>query len=154
MIEKPQVVQTKAQAVALLKLKVPRDEIQSVMGPGLQEVKAAVEKQGKSSTGPWFTHHLKMDPKVFDFEIGVPVASAIAPAGRVKPGELPAAKVARTVYSGPYEGLGDAWGEFEAWIKAQGLSPAQDLWEVYVTGPEASSDPGAWRTELNRPLKA
>ena len=49
----------------------------------------------------------------------------------MKPGTLPAARVARTVYHGDYEGLGEAWGEFGEWIKAQGLKPAPDLWEVY-----------------------
>jgi len=28
----------------------------------------------------------------------------------------------------------------------------QDLWEVYVAGPESGPDPATWRTELNRPL--
>lgn len=51
-----------------------------------------------------------MDPDTFDFEVGVPVAAPVAAAGRVKPGELPAATVARTVYHGDYSGLGEAWG--------------------------------------------
>jgi effector-binding domain-containing protein len=61
-------------------------------------------------------------------------------------------RVARTVYRGPYEGLGTAWGEFNAWIAANGHTPAPDLWECYVAGPESSPDPATWRTELNRPL--
>jgi effector-binding domain-containing protein len=93
-----------------------------------------------------------MDPEVFDFELGVPVTRAVEPSGRVIPGKLPAARVARTVYHGPYEGLGAAWGEFEQWITAAGHSPAPDLWEFYVRGPESSPDPADWRTELNRPL--
>jgi effector-binding domain-containing protein len=60
--------------------------------------------------------------------------------------------VARVVYRGPYEGLGAAWGEFDAWIAANGHKPGTDLWECYVAGPESSPDPAAWRTELNRPL--
>jgi effector-binding domain-containing protein len=60
--------------------------------------------------------------------------------------------VARTVYHGSYEGLGTAWGEFDAWVKAQGHTPAQNLWECYVAGPETGPDPRNWRTELNRPL--
>ena len=93
-----------------------------------------------------------MDPNIFDFEIGVPVTAPVAAAGRVKAGELPATRVARTVYRGPYEGLGAAWGEFDAWIAAEGYKTAPDLWECYVAGPESSPDPGSWRTELNRPL--
>jgi effector-binding domain-containing protein len=70
----------------------------------------------------------------------------------VKPGQLPATTVARTVYHGDYEGLGAAWGEFGAWIKANGYTPAPNLWECYVAGPESNPDPATWRTELIRPL--
>jgi effector-binding domain-containing protein len=89
---------------------------------------------------------------VFDFEACVPVGSPAAASGRVRPGRLPAARVARTVYRGPYEGLAGAWGELCAWIEANGLTPREDLWECYLTGPESSPDPADWRTELNRPL--
>jgi effector-binding domain-containing protein len=122
------------------------------MGPGLGEVRAAIAAQGIAPAGPWFTHHLRMDPDTFDFEIGVPVTAPVTAAGRVKAGQLPATTVARTVFHGNYEGLGAAWGEFDAWIAAQGHTPGADLWECYVAGPESNPDPSAWRTELNRPL--
>jgi effector-binding domain-containing protein len=152
MIDTPKITQTRTQLIAMIHLTIPREEIQKVMGPGIDEVRAAVAAQGIATTGPWLTHHLKMDPKVFDFEIGVPVASAVSPTGRVKPGQLSASRVARTVYHGGYEGLGEAWGELGTWIKAKGLKPAEDLWEVYVTDPGTNPDPSTWRTELNRPL--
>ncbi|MBO9539070.1 GyrI-like domain-containing protein [bacterium] len=152
MIETPQITQSEAQLTAFIHLTVPREEIQEVMGPGIGEVMAAIAAQGIAPAGPWFTHHLRMDPEIFDFEICVPVTAPVAPAGRVQAGQLPAAKVARTVFHGNYEGLGDAWGEFMDWIEAQGHTPASDLWECYVKGPESSPNPADWRTELNRPL--
>ncbi len=153
MIDTPRIVHTDVQLTAIIRLTVPREEIREVMGPGHTELMAAVAAQGLTPTGPWFTHHLRMDPKIFDFELGVPVSARVAVAGRVGPGQLAAATVARTIYRGPYEGLGSAWGEFEAWIAAQGHTPAPDLWESYVAGPETGPDPATWRTELNRPLK-
>ncbi len=152
MIDSPQIVRSEEQLAAVIHVVVPRHEIQQVMGPGLQELMAGVAAQGVAVTGPWFTHHLRMPGETFDFEIGVPVASAVAPTGRIKPGKLPAATVARTVYRGPYEGLGPAWGEFSAWIAGQGRSPGGDLWERYVVCPGQSQNPNDWRTELNRPL--
>jgi len=152
MIDTPQFAQSAAVQMAHIHLTVPRVEIQRVMGPAIGELMAAIAAQGVAPAGPLFSHHLKMDPEVFDFEICVPVARAVAAAGRVKPGTLPAARVARTVYHGGYEGLGMAWGEFQAWIKSQGHKGAADLWEVYLTGPESGPDPSKWRTELNRPL--
>lgn len=152
MLDKPRLMQTAAQPAAIIRLTIPRAEIQKVMGPGITELMAAVAAQGIAPAGPIFSHHFRMDPDSFDFEIGVPIAAPIAAAGRVQAGQLPAATVARTVYHGSYEGLASAWGEFIAWIAAEGHTPAPDLWECYVAGPESSPDPAAWRTELNRPL--
>ena len=152
MLDTPKIVQTDVQPIAYVHLTIPREEIQSVMGPGLGEVMAAVAAQGLTPTGPWFDHHLKMTPDIFNFEICVPVKSPIKPAGRVKAGQLPASRVARTIYRGPYEGLGDAWEEFMGWIAGQGLTPREDLWQCYLTGPELNPNPATWSTELNRPL--
>ena len=152
MLDTPQIIQTSSLLTAYVHLDIPRSEIQDVMGPGIAEVMEALSAQGIAPAGPWFTHHLKMDPERFDFEICVPVTEPVTPVGRVRAGELPARKVARTVYQGPYEGLGDAWEAFMDWIEGQGLNPATDLWECYVAGPESAPDPANWRTELNRPL--
>jgi effector-binding domain-containing protein len=65
---------------------------------------------------------------------------------------LPAATVVRTIFHGDYEGLGSAWQQVDAWIAANGHTPGPDLWEVYVSGPESSSNPSEWRTELNKPI--
>ncbi len=152
MIENPSITQTERQHIAVIPVTCPRSEIRSVMGPGLAELRAAVAAQHVSPCGPWFTHHLRMDPDVFEFEIGVPVPMALAPLGRMQPGEWPEQRVARATYHGPYERLGAAWGEFEAWIAAQGHACAPDFWECYVIGPEPGSDPSTWRTEFYRPL--
>jgi len=153
MIDEPRIVTTEPQRAAVIHLTIPRNRIQEEMGPGHNELMSALQAQGVAPAGPWFTRHLRMDPAVFDFEIGVPVATEVKATGRVKPGVLPAAKVARTTYRGGYERLGSAWGEFEAWIKKQGHAAAPDLWEVYASGPETGNDPNLYRTELNRPLK-
>jgi len=151
-LDKPQIVQTAAQQTAIIRLTIPRAEIRTVMGPAHQELTAVLAAQGIAPAGPRFSHHLKMSPEIFDFEVGVPVTTPISATGRVQPGQLPATTVARTVYHGPYEGLGSAWAEFGAWITAEGHTPAPDLWECYVTGPESNPDPATWSTEFNRPL--
>ena len=153
MIDTPAIVDTAAQRAAVIHVTIPRSEIQQAMGSGFNELMSTLQEQGITPAGPWFSHHLRMDPGVFDFELGVPVSSDVTPAGRVKPGQLPAARVARTTYHGGYEGLGPAWGEFDAWLKQEGHATAGDLWEVYAAGPETGPDSSKYRTELNRPLK-
>lgn len=152
MIDTPRIVDSPAMLLAYIPLVVPRAQIREVMSPGIAEVLAAVAEQGQSPAGPWLTHHQRIDPEVFGFRICVPVAAPIWPAGRVQPGELAAARVAQTVYRGPYEGLAEAWPEFRAWVSAAGLIMRTDIWERYVLGPESSDDPAQWCTELNWPL--
>ena len=152
MIDTPHVAEAPEQITAVIRLTVPMADMSKVMGPAIQELLAAVAAQGRQCAGAVYDRVLRMDKGTFDLELGVPVAKPIAAAGRVKPGRLPAATVARTTYHGPYEGLGGAWGEFDAWVRAQGHTPAPDLWECYVAGPESGPDSSQWRTELNRPL--
>jgi effector-binding domain-containing protein len=152
MLETPHITRTDARQTAVIHLTIPRSEIQNVMGPGIQELMATVASQGIGPTGPWFSHHFAMHPDTFDFEIGVPVSGPVTPAGRVEQGSLPAARVARTVLHGNYDGLPGGWGEFLEWIAVEGHQTAPELWEVYVKGPESDPNPAAWRTELNKPL--
>ena len=153
MLATPQVIQTPAQMAAVIHLTVPRSEMMKVFGPAVGELMAALAAQKIEPIGAVFAHHLKMSPDTFDFELGVKTATPVKATGRVKPGELPASKVAQTIYSGPYEGLPSAWGEFDAWMKANGHEKAEDLWELYSVGPQSTPDPAGWRTELNRPLR-
>jgi effector-binding domain-containing protein len=152
MLATPQIITTEAQEAAVIRLIIPRNEMMKAFGPAVGELMTALAAQGVQPVGAVFAHHLRMSPDTFDFELGVKVSASVKPAGRVKPGFLPAAKVARTVYSGPYEGLSSAWGEFNQWLKANDHEQAENLWEVYSVGPQSSSDPANWRTELNRPL--
>lgn len=152
MIDTPEITLTEPLQAAVVRLTIPRSEIGNVMGPAIGEVMAALAAQGLAPAGPLFSHHFRVDAETFDFEVGVPVQGVVAPAGRVKPGSLPGVKAARTVYHGPYEGLGGAWGEFQAWVASRELNPAADVWETYLSGPETDPDPGTWRTELVQPL--
>jgi uncharacterized protein YndB with AHSA1/START domain/effector-binding domain-containing protein len=152
--EEPVVTETTPQLAATIHVTVPRSEIRSVMGPGLTEIMTAVKAQGVGPTGPWFTHHLKMDPATFDFEICVPVSAPVSSVGRVVSREIPSTQVVQTVYKGPYERLGTAWAEFNNWITANGHLPGPDFYECYPLGPESSPNSAEWRTELRRPLLA
>jgi effector-binding domain-containing protein len=152
MKNQPEVVAVDAQPTAAIRLTVPRSEIRDVMGPGITELMTTLAAQGVAPAGPWLNHHFRMEPAIFDFEIAVPVPRPVAEAGRVINSSLPAATVARTVYRGPYEGLGAAWGELDAWIREKGLTALPSLWEVYAVGPESGKEPSQWETVLHRPL--
>jgi effector-binding domain-containing protein len=152
-IESPSVIDLPPQTVAMIPITVAREQIKDVMGPGLQELVAALKAQGLVPVGVWFTHHLRRPTDSFDFEICIPVASTVIATGRVQPSQTPPMTAAKTVYRGPYEGLGDAWGAFITWVSANGHAAATDLYERYIAGPESSADPAKWQTELILPLR-
>lgn len=152
-LDPPQILDVAAQPAAVIHLNIARSEMPQMFGPAAGELFTTLAAQGVEPVGAIFAHHFKMPPGRFDFELGIKVAAPVTAAGRVKPGELPAARVARTVYTGPYEGLPDAWNAFMGWIEAAGHTPAEDLWELYSVGPQSTPDPAGWRTELTRPLK-
>ncbi len=152
-IDMPEIVRTQKQLLGCIPIVVARDKIQTVMGPGIQELASALKAQGVAPTGPWLTHHLRRPSTTFDFEICFPVAVEVKPAGRMKPGIMPAMTAARTRYRGGYEGLPAAWAAFIEWIEANGHTRAPDLWERYETGPESGLDASHWWTELTQPLK-
>ena len=152
MISDPHIIETIRQDVAAIHIVVPRNEMMKVFGPAVQDLMQALAAQDIQPNGALTAHHLVMRADCFDFELCVPVAASVAPAGRVIPSVLPAALVARTVYQGPYEGLPAAWAEFDGWIAKSAHQKASDLWEVYSVGPQSGLDPSHWRTELNRPL--
>jgi effector-binding domain-containing protein len=153
MIDEPHITQSETQMIAFIHVTVPREEIRFVMDPALRELKGALAGQGIKPIGPWFTHHLRIDPKVFDFQVCLPVSKEVVATGRVQAGRMFETKVARTIYRGPYEGLGDAWREFGKWIEAHGFRPGEDLWECYLAGPEKSNNPAEWETKLSRAIE-
>jgi effector-binding domain-containing protein len=153
MIDTPRISKSTAQPAAVIHLAIPREKMRTEFGPALEEILTILSAQFVEPAGPAFAHHFKMTPGQFDFEVGFPINGTITNEGRVRLSELPAReRVAHTIYHGSYEGLGEAWGAFTAWINAQGVKQAEDLWEIYAHGPESEPNPANWRTELYRPL--
>ena len=153
MIDPPVVLRTTARITAVIHINCPRDKMREEFPRGIAELMGVLAKQSIEPMGAVFAHHFDIVPGFWNFELGVPVNKVVTPEGRVAAGNWPETKAAVTTYSGPYDGLHGAWGEFAAWIESQGLKSAADLWETYIVGPNASPDPSAWRTELNRPLR-
>jgi effector-binding domain-containing protein len=154
MIGTPEITTIEEGPTARIRLRIPKHEMRKVMGPARQELLSVVNGQGIGPAGPVFSHHFRLEREVWDFELGVSVHKAVTAEGRVEPGEIPAMRVARTLYEGPYEGLADAWREFDAWLRSNGHDFAVDLWDFYLTGPESGRSPSEWETELQRPLLA
>ncbi|MBV0913356.1 GyrI-like domain-containing protein [Anianabacter salinae] len=158
MIEEPRIVTQDSFRAAMVPIRAPAEHIRDEMPKAIREIVEAMQAQGTMPIGPMFAFHAHPPGEVFDFELGFPVAGDMASTGRVLGGEYPALKVVQTVYSGPYEGLPDAWLAFVETLEARdflaraGVERDGRVLERYLAGPERSDDPADWRTELNFPL--
>jgi effector-binding domain-containing protein len=152
MIDTPRQVQTQELLAAVIPFKIRREEMMTVFGPAVDELVKVLKAQGITPQSAIFCHHLKMEAGRFDFEMGFAVDRAVKAAGRVIPSRLPATKVMRTTYHGGYEGLPGAWGEFDAWMKKEGVEQRDGLWELYRKGPQTTPDESKWETELTKPV--
>lgn len=149
MITKPEILNTSEVPSAAIHLTIPGRDMPKYMDPAIQDIIKALADQGMQPSGPMFSYHYRRPSDTFDFEIGFEVAKAIKPAGRVMNSKLPAVKVARAVYEGPYEGLALAWGELQTWVREKKLAETGRFWERYLTNPAEVTDPKKYRTELN-----
>lgn len=149
MITTPERITTKEVITAVIHLTIPGRDMPKYMDPAIQEIIRTVLSQGIRITGPMFSYHHRRPSDTFDFEIGFPVSSAVRPEGRVINSTLPSATVVRSVYTGPYEGLAQAWTALQQWVRANGHPETGRFWERYLNNPDEVQDPSDYRTELN-----
>lgn len=149
MITPPELTTTTEQVTASIHLVIPAMEMGRYMDPAIQELIKVITEQGVSITGPMFSYHHRRPSDTFDFEIGFPVSRSVQEQGRVKNSTLPAAKVVRAVYQGPYDHLGEAWRALQSWVREQQLPESGRFYECYLNNPDEVKDPKDHRTELN-----
>ncbi|MBL7952356.1 MAG: GyrI-like domain-containing protein [Flavobacteriales bacterium] len=149
MITPPEVINTQEIATVVIPLIIPGRDMPKYMDPAIQEIIKTITGQGINIAGPMFSYHHRRPSDTFDFEIGFPVSKAIKEEGRVINSKLPAVKVVRSVYQGPYEGLSQAWPALQKWVRENGHGENGKFWESYQNNPSEVRSPSEYRTELN-----
>jgi effector-binding domain-containing protein len=104
----------------------------------LDEVWGAV--RGNGLVGPGRNVMLYRDD-VPNVEIGVEIAEAFAPVGRVVCSALPEGRVVMADYRGPFEGLGAGHEAVAEACAERGLRRLGPRWEIYGHWDEAAPDP-------------
>ena len=85
MLATPEIIQTNAQAAAVIRLTIPRSEMMKVFGPAVGDLMTTLAAQGVEPVGAVFAHHLKMNPDTFDFELyRVPLIRTGGPIGATR----------------------------------------------------------------------
>ena len=88
----------------------------------------------------------------FSFEVCFPVARRLPAAAGVACRELPAGRVAFTIFKGPYDTIWNAYVELHAWIAEHGYAMAGPVRETGILTDDDTDDPREWVTELAVPV--
>ena len=142
-----------SQPIVGIRATTTMEEIKEVIGALFGEIMEYFTRNGIAPAGMPFTIYHEMDAERLEMECGIPVASPVEGTERVRPGELPAGKVATVTHMGPYEQLGQTWSALMKWVEEEGLQAAGAPWEVYVTDPGEEPDQSKWRTDIFFPIR-
>jgi effector-binding domain-containing protein len=142
-----------SQHTAVVRQRISMQETNRIPG-WIGETMEAVQRAGQQPAGMPFVRMLSMDTDSMEVEVGWPVAAPFSGDGEVLAGSLPGGPAAVASYYGPYEGIGPAYEEMQAWCKDQGRESSGPPWESYFTDPNTEPDQSKWRTDIHFPLRA
>jgi effector-binding domain-containing protein len=140
-----------AQLALTVRKRVTMATIAQAMGEAFGAIMAHVEAGGAQYAGPPFALYPDEMADEFDAVICMPVAPGATAGPGVDLEEVPGGTVASTMHTGPYDGVGAAYGEVQAWLAANGKQPGGPPREVYLNEPGTVPD-AELLTEIDWPF--
>lgn len=145
-------VELSPQPTAVVREQVPMTALTQFFDRAFAAVMHTLAAQGVEPAGPPFGLYHGTPGETVDVEAGFPVKGSIEPDETVIPSVLPGGRAVEAVHIGPYDSLPDTYVEAQRRLSAEGLQPAGDMWECYLTDPGAEPDPADWRTLVVLPV--
>ncbi|WP_255768796.1 GyrI-like domain-containing protein [Pseudarthrobacter sulfonivorans] len=115
-------------------------------------VMAETQRQNVQLAGPPFALYRGMPTETVDVEAGFPIAGGLSDTETVATGTLPETDAFEAIHTGLYERLGEAYSAIQERIRAAGKTPSGTMWEFYLNGPPAETDPSKWQTRIVWPV--
>ncbi|MCU0610209.1 MAG: GyrI-like domain-containing protein [Candidatus Eisenbacteria bacterium] len=97
--------------------------------------------------GRYFNNPMEAAEADLLWEVGMEVASGVAPTPPFESKVFPTGEVAYTIFTGPYENAGNAWPGVYMWVMSRGYTPAGPPMEIWLGGDGP-------QTELRLPVTA
>ena len=107
---------------------------------------------GEQPAGAPYAAYFNWDKSNLEVEIGFPVSKALPEKDEIKSTELPAGKIARCLYTGPYKEIEPAYNALTEWVKENGYEATGVSYEFYLNDPGEVS-PSELLTQIVFPLK-
>lgn len=145
------VVEIPPQLVAVVRRKVPMNDLTGFFGEAFGTVAAAVVGAGGAIAGMPFGWYHGMPTDTVDVAAGFAVSGLVpGPAGEVTVVERAGGRAAVGMHIGPYDTMVTTYEALQAWMAEQAFVPCDDMWEEYWSEPKG--DPSTWQTRIVWPL--
>jgi effector-binding domain-containing protein len=121
------------------------------------EIRTYLNRAGVRAVGPprslWHSAPGEI-PDSSDIETCLPIEHPVPSSGRMRSAVLPAGLQAFTVHYGAYDEMVNAFDAVWQWIQEHGYEMVGPPCDVVLVGPNDTSDPSAYRTEIVYPVSA
>lgn len=118
-----------------------------------KEINTIMKSQnlGYSEPAP-FGIYYKFTPEDVEVEAGVCVTGEPKAESNARVMQTYSGKALRGKFFGHYDGLKEAWKEFDAYAVKNNYVSTKPCFEVYITIPDLEPDSSKWLTEIYLPL--
>ena len=131
-------VQLAEQHAAVVRGRVPTEQIAGFLGEAFGEVMGALGAQALTPAGPPFGLYSPPSDDGFEVLAGFPASGTVVATGRVVDWVMPGGAAVQTMHVGAYEDVVAAYQAIEAYLPEHGLVPAGPPWESYLDEPEVA----------------
>ena len=143
--------QTTERHTAAIRMTRPVSQIGPAMGEAFPKIYHAVVSAGVEPSGMPLARYFDFGEQETTFECAIPVPAAFTSTAEVQPSTVGGGEAAFAMHVGPYDTIGETWGQLMAWVAEQGRAPGGPTWEVYIDDPGEVAA-GELKTELYIPL--
>jgi effector-binding domain-containing protein len=110
-------------------------ELPQELGKAYGAIGQYMGELGEQPAGAPYAAYFTFTMESMDIEIGFPVGGSLPGKGEIQSGEIPAGKIAQTMYTGPYNKIEPAYNALTAFVEQQGYEATGVAYEFYLNDP-------------------
>ena len=135
MTYKCELVDQSAQPTLSIRTTTSVKELPQELGRAYGAIGQYMAQLGEQPAGAPYAAYFTFDMENMDIEIGFPVGGSLPGEGEIQAGEIPAGKIARCLYTGPYNKIEPAYNALTAYVEEQGHETTGVAYEFYLNDP-------------------
>lgn len=105
------------------------------LGKAYQAIGQYLSQLGEQPAGAAYAAYFNWDTDDLDIEIGFPISKSLPGKDEIQATELPGGKLARCLYTGPYNKIEPAYKALTAWVEDNGYQSTGTAYEFYLNDP-------------------